>query len=459
MSSAPVSSASRPPGKIAGILRVAPEAFFVVSGQVVGAAGNIFAIRILTTLLPPAGYGQLALALTGAVLAQQLVFGPIGTACIRYFAPAQESGELGTYTRAIAKMFLAGTLALGVIALAVGFFLLETARLNLLPSLVAAAGFAWLSSADSMIDGIQNAARQRKIVALHQGIGAWLRLGIVVAVARYLTQNANSILWSYSAGYALLILSQLYFLSRTLGQAMRRTEVVGPESGRTNAPHATGPMLRSMWTYTWPFSAWGVFSWIQASSDRWALGAFAGLDQVGLYQSVYQVGYYPISMLTQFLLQVSTPIIFQRAGSGTDTGRRINAEELNNLLTRVVLAATALGAIASFLGGHRLLALVLAPAYRAHSPLISLLILASGCFAAGQIKSLNFMTSLSTHRLIAPKIVTAVAGAGLIVLGARYRGSYGVALAQLCFSLLYLGWIFLLDRRHSVLRTLPLEAA
>jgi O-antigen/teichoic acid export membrane protein len=137
----------------------------------------------------------------------------------------------------------------------------------------------------------------------------------------------------------------------------------------------------------------------------------------------------------------------------------MNAEGLNNLLTRVVLGATAVVALASYMGGHRVLALVLAPAYRAHSPLISLLILASGCFAAAQIKSLNFMTSLATHRLIAPKIVTAVAGAGLIVLGARYRGSYGVAAAQLAFSLSYIVWIFLLDRKHSVLRAVPAEAA
>ncbi len=333
----------------------------------------------------------------------------------------------------------------------------------------AAALFAWISSAGSMIDGIQNAARQRMIVALHQGAGAWLRLAIVVEVARYLAQDANSILWSYSAGYGLVIVSQLYFLARTLRRAMRVAESGGIELGRTDlgraelggreSAHATGPMLRSMWAYTWPFSAWGVFTWIQASSDRWALGAFAGLDQVGLYQSLYQVGYYPIAMLTQFLLQVSTPIIFQRAGSGADTRRRMNAEELNNLLTRVVLGATGLVALASYLGGHRLLALVLAPAYRAHSPLISLLILASGCFAAGQIKSLNFMTSLATHRLIAPKVVTAIAGAGLIVLGARYRGSYGVASAQLAFSMLYLAWIFLLDRRHSVLRAFAEDAA
>ena len=440
--------------RIARFLRIAPEAFFVVSGQVVGAAGNIFAIRVLTTLLPPAGYGQLALAMTGAVLAQQLVFGPIGTACLRFFAPAAESGELGVYVRAVARMFLAGTLALGAISVAVGIFIAGSARLNLLPMVAAAGVFAWISSAGSMIDGIQNAARQRMIVALHQGAGAWLRLGIVIEVARYLTQDVNSILWSYSAGYTVVMVSQLYFLQRTLRRSMR-----GTRSGSLQEPDAARPMLRSMWTYTWPFSLWGIFYWIQASSDRWALGAYAGLDQVGLYQSLYQVGYYPIAMLTQFLLQVSAPIIFQRAGSGADRGRRMNAEGLNNLLTRVVLGATAVVALASYMGGHRVLALVLAPPYRAHSPLISMLILASGCFAAGQIKSLNFMTSLATHRLIAPKIVTAVAGAGLIVLGARYRGSYGVAAAQLAFSLSYIVWIFLLDRKHSVLRAVPAEAA
>jgi O-antigen/teichoic acid export membrane protein len=432
------------------LLRVAPEAFFVILGQVVAAGGSIFAIRVLTTLLRPAAYGELALALTGAVLAQQLILGPIGTACERHFAPSAENRELGIYTRSILTLFASGTLALAAISISLGTVLWATGHRPWLSILAPAFAYAWISSASSMLDGIQNAARQRIIVAAHQGSGAWLRLGIVIALAKLMHIDSNCILWSFAAGYLLLICSQLFFLVRTL----RRLGYEAPAKGTS-----VRPMLKSMCRYTWPFSAWGIFTWIQSSSDRWALGAYTGLYQVGLYQSLYQVGYYPISMLTQFLLQVCTPIVFQRAGSGTDAKRRLVAEKLNNTLTWVVLLATGIAGILSALGGHRLLALVLAPGYRSHSGLISIFILASGCFAAGQIKSLNFMTSFSTQRLIAPKVVTAAVGTGLIVIGAFYRGSNGVAAAQLAFSALYLSWIFLLDRKHSTIGSVVAEVA
>lgn len=432
------------------LLRVMPEAFFVIFGQVVAAAGNIFGIRVLTTLLLPAAYGELALALTGAVLAQQLVLGPIGTACVRYFAPAMENHELRIYIRSILVLFAVGTIALAAISVGLGAILWITGYRLWLAVLVPAFVYAWISSASSMLDGIQNAARQRIIVAAHQGSGAWLRLAIIMAVARIVPADTNCILWSYTVGYLLLICSQLFFLNRTFRCFGSSEEAKGP---------STRPMLKSMCQYAWPFSAWGIFTWIQNSSDRWALGAYAGLYQVGLYQSLYQVGYYPISILTQFLLQVSMPIVFQRAGSGADSARKLIAERLNNALTWVVLAATGLGTVLSFMGGHRLLALVLAPAYRSHSGLITVFILASGCFAAGQIKSLNFMTSLSTPRLIAPKVVTAIVGAGLIVVGAAYRGTNGVAEAQLAFSALYLSWIFYLDRKHSTSRSALAEVA
>ena len=422
------------------VRRIAPEALLVIVGQVVAAAGNIFGIRVLTTLLRPAAYGEFALALTGALLAQQLILGPIGTASIRYFSTAVEDHKLHSYTRSILTMFAVGTFILAAISVALGVVFLATGHRPWLSTLPPAFAFAWISSASSMLDGIQNAARQRVIVAVHQGSGAWLRLAIVVAVARVVTTDSNSILWSYSAAYVLVIGSQLFFLRRTL---YRMGWVV-----QAHAP-STRSMLGAMWKYTWPFSVWGIFTWIQSSSDRWALGAFAGLQQVGLYQSLYQIGYYPIAILTQFLLQVCTPIVFQRAGSGTDSKRRLLAEELNNSLTWVVLAATVLGALLSYLGGHRLLALVLAPEYRSHSSLITIMIVASGCFAAGQVASLNLMTSFSTRRLIAPKMVTAIVGTVFITMGASYRGTIGVALGQAFFSIGYLAWILCLTRSSA----------
>ena len=432
------------------VTRIAPEAFFVILGQMIAAAGSIFQIRVITGLLHPSSYGELALALTGAVLAQQLILGPIGTASERYFAPSVESGELGVYIRAVGALFAGGTLALAAISAGLGLALWAAGWRSWLGILAPAFAYAWISSANSILDGVQNAARQRKIVAGHQGTGAWLRLGMVVLLARHMRVGCSGILLCFSLSYLLLMCSQLFFLARTLRRLGYR-----PPAGDTSFR----PMLQSMFRYAWPFSSWGIFTWLQASSDRWSLGAFAGLYQLGLYQSLYQIGYYPISMLTQFLLQVCTPIVFQRAGSGTDARRRQVAERLNNTLTWVVLVATGIATALSMLGGHRLLALVLAPGYRAQSSLISVFIFASGCFAAGQIKSLNLMTSFSTQRLIAPKVITAIAGTALIVAGAFWLGSKGVAAAQVAFSGFYFIWIFRLDRKISAARGPALEVA
>jgi ABC-type spermidine/putrescine transport system permease subunit II len=81
--------------------------------------------------------------------------------------------------------------------------------------------------------------------------------------------------------------------------------------------------------------------------------------------------------------------------------------------------------------------------------------LASGCFAAGQIGALNPMMSMNTRRLIAPKIVTAIAGSLLIAGGARAAGAAGVVAAQLCFSLGYLIWILCLNRRSPAFSAAP----
>jgi O-antigen/teichoic acid export membrane protein len=428
------------------IRRLAPEALLIGAGQGTAALGSIASVRVLTSLLRPSAFGEFALALTGATLAQQLILGPVATASVRYYAPAAESRTLGTYVRATIALFLIGSLILLGLSILLGACFLLAGHRQMLHSLHVAFLFAWVSSASSILDGIQNAARQRAIVAMHQGSGAWLRLALVIVAARAFGASSTGILWAYSAGYALLMASQAFFLFRTLRRA-----------GSLARSGSARPLLASMCRYAWPFSTWGIFTWLQSASDRWALGAYRGLHQAGLYQSLYQIGYYPAAMLTQFLLQVCMPVVFERAGAGGDAKRQRVAERFNNTLTGIVLCATLLGAALSYCGGHRLLALLLAPDYRSQSALITPLILASGCFSAGQIASLNCMTSFSTHRLIAPKVVTAMAGMGLNVWGAVYSGTSGVAAAQVIFSVTYLWWILRLNRRNVLPAFAPMR--
>ncbi len=400
--------------------RVGPEAAAVGAGQVVAALASIATIRVLTGLLRPDAFGELALAFTVAGLAQQFILGPVAMACVRYYAPSCESRQVSAFLRSVVALSGAGTLALAAIAAAAWFFLRAEGLSAWIPTLWAAASYAWLNSISSLLDGMQNAARQRKIVALHQGAGGWLRLVLAVMAIKMWGGSSQGTLYGYSAGYVILIASQTFFFARTLAAA---------KSGEKSGP--AGPLTLSMCQFAWPFSAWGLFTWVQSSADRWALGAYAGMYQMGLYQSIYQLGYYPASLITQFVLQVATPILFAKAGFGGEPARQEAAGSWNNRLMLAALGATVVGAGFSFAGGHKLLALLLAPAYRSQSSLVTWLMLASGCFAAGQIGALNPMMSMNTRSLIAPKIVTAIAGSLLIVGGARVAGAAGVVAAQL----------------------------
>lgn len=56
--------------------------------------------------------------------------------------------------------------------------------------------------------------------------------------------------------------------------------------------------MRQIWHFSWPFSVWGVFTWAQQSSDRWALQVYASTADVEMSAVLFQLGYTPINLAT-----------------------------------------------------------------------------------------------------------------------------------------------------------------
>jgi O-antigen/teichoic acid export membrane protein len=80
-----------------------------VLGQLAAVSGALLGVRLLTELLDPAAYGELALAMTVATLVNQVLLGPIGGGITRFYAPAQEQSALGDYLRASSRLVLLAT--------------------------------------------------------------------------------------------------------------------------------------------------------------------------------------------------------------------------------------------------------------------------------------------------------------------------------------------------------------
>jgi O-antigen/teichoic acid export membrane protein len=357
-------------------------------------------------------------------------------AFLRFFAPALETGQLRSFLPAFRRLLFLSSLVLSAVAVAalVGLPLAgQQAWVSL-----AAIGFVFslFSGYSAVLDSVQNAARQRVIVAWHDGLAPWLRFGLAVAlVAAFGTHS-----WLAMAGYALAALivlaSQFLFFRRKIvslsaAQAAPRIALVNDWS-------------QQMWHYAWPFALWGIFTWAQMASDRWSLQAFSGARNVGLYAVLYQLGYYPIVLVTNLVMQLVTPVVFSRAGDGSDIKRLRTTRQLNYRLVLGSLGLTGLATGMALLVHRPLFALLVAPSYQAASWMLPGLVLSGGLFAAGQIASLALMTDIRSRELIFPKIATALLGILLNALGASRLGLPGVVLASLGFSAAYLAWILIL---------------
>jgi O-antigen/teichoic acid export membrane protein len=284
-----------------------------------------------------------------------------------------------------------------------------------------------------MLDGVQNAARQRTVVAWHQGAGQWLRFLLAVTAVLAIGASSTAAMLGYAAAAALVLGSQWVFFRRT----------IRPLAGAEPAfqQRDVREMAGKMWEYGWPFATYGIFTWGQAASDRWALQYFRSISDVGLYQALYQLSYYPMTLASGLLLQLVTPILFARAGDGSDPLRVERTRRLINTMAGGSVGITVLAVGAMFFLREPIFALLVAPEYRAAASFAPGMVLASGLFACGQVAVLNLYSSAETRLLIAPKAGTALVGTTLNCVGAWFWGIKGVVAGSVVFSVVYLLWV------------------
>lgn len=414
--------------------RLSKEGFWVVLGQVIAVIGSLVGVRILTELLTPAAYGELALGMTVATLTHQTIIGPLSNGATRFYAPAQEQDDLGGYLCAVRRLVSSATAGIVFIIFLTVTGLLVAGQVVWVPMAVVALIFSIVSGYNSILSGIQNAARQRSIVAIHQGAESWLRFLFAAGLVLWLGNNSTVAMVGYAVAVLPVLVSQYVFFQKivTNGGTGLDKEVTWREQ---------------IWKYSWPFSVWGVFTWAQQVSDRWALGLFATTQDVGLYAVLFMLGYSPILTVTGVMTQFLAPILYQRAGDGSDRRRNANVISLGFRLTGFVLGVTAVVFFMAHLFHNQIFRVLVAREYVAVSYLLPWMLLGGGVLAAGQTIALNLMSQMRTRDIMVAKIATALLGVLSNLAGAYWFGITGIVMAGVLISLLYFGWMTMLSIR------------
>lgn len=415
--------------------RLFKEGGWIVFGQLLMVVGSLAGVRLLTELLPPYAYGELALGMTIATLVNQIILGPLGGGIIRFYAPAVEHGDLGGYLNAAKKLVLYATGIVILLAIFAAAVLMISGQTQWAAITASALMFAILSGYSANLSGIQTAARQRSIVALHQGVDPLLRSLVAAGMLLWLGMSSTVAMIGYAIAALLMLGSQTYFFQKIVrGKTFGQVDLGWQEN---------------IWKFSWPIGVFGIFTWFQLASDRWALQIFSSIGDVGSYAVLYQLGYYPISLLTGMAMQFLIPILYQRAGDARDSKRNADVNQLSWKMTWLSLSSTAIAFLVAILLHTQLFLILVAEEYRAVSYLLPWIILSGGIFASGQTLASNLQAQMKTREMMSAKIVTALLGVALNFAGAYWYGITGIICAGLIFSMLYFVWMVVLVNNGS----------
>ena len=303
---------------------------------------------------------------------------------------------------------------------------------------MAAFCFALLTGYNSVLNGMQNAARQRAVVALHHGLLSWGRFLLAAGMVLWLGASSATAMMGYCLATVPVLLSQWWFFHHTL----KPSSDIAAQAGDPSENRSWGAEIVH---YSWPFATWGILGWGRLVSDRWALQVFGTTEDVGFYAVLFQLGYYPITILTQLVTQLASPICFQRAGDASDSGRIRRVYVLTWRMTAGAIAATLVVVALAIYLDETIFQLLVASEYHSVARLLPGMLLAAGLFASAQCCTVGIQSHLKTRSLVTPKAVVHSIGVILNVLGAAWGGIAGVVLANIVYSAMHLLWMVILS--------------
>jgi O-antigen/teichoic acid export membrane protein len=414
--------------------RLTQEGTWILGGQIAAVIGSIVLVRVLTERLPPAEYGRLALGLTIGGIVNQVFFGGILAGIGRHYTVAAEEGNIKAYIDASKRLMLRATfavLALGIIA----FFTFRSSIESQWGGLaVLALSYSLISCYIFAASSVQNAARQRALVAIHGAADPWLRISATVLIVILIGASAESVLIGYAVSVLIVLASQTVFLARFVGKLAHDRPV-------------SRSWTEAIWKFSVPFYLWGPFTWSHLVSDRWLLEAFASTTEVGQFAVLYQLGYVPMSLATNFLVSFAGPILYQHAGKADDKDRISNVHRSSWQIAYLCMAVTLIGTAVTFAFHTWIYKLLVSDQYGESSYLLPWLILAGGGFATGQVLALKLMAEMRTSVMTKTKIITAAIGIVFNFTGGAIAGLQGVVIALAAFSIVYLSWMAILASR------------
>ena len=409
------------------------EASWITLGQILIALGGLAGIRLLTNVLPPESYGELGLGMAIASFISQIIYWPISNGATRLYSVAESKSAVFNFVSAINEMLKHAAFVVFVV-FAFGFvfniFIFDSLRAQYFVALLF---YTILSGCGSVYAGVLNASRRRAAIAISQSIEVWARF----ILAFFLISVFGGLSEWALTGFAIVSTIVVFWQYRSVSVSEDQiyTNEIGKDAWKIDITK-----------YIRPFFIIGLFVGVGAVSDRLILNAFASKTEVGLYVVLYQLGFYPITIITGVLVAFIEPIIYQRIGAGYNKETIAKSGKVINIIAIFMLGFSLFAALLASILSNLIFSIFTEKSYHQVSNYLPIVVLSGGLFAAGNALALKIQAYQLSSRLIAPKIGMAVFGVLANIIGAYGYGLKGVVFAGLATSSFYLLMVYLNSR-------------
>ncbi|MCQ8119520.1 lipopolysaccharide biosynthesis protein [Methylomonas rosea] len=386
------------------------DAFWALFGQAASALALLLGTRLLTELVSPAVYGQVAL-LNGFVALGVAVFSyPFICAGMRIVPECETAGERNALHAAVASLTLQVTaLAIAVLVLggfAYGYFIDGSCVLFLLAGVL-------LAMTVQRELGIQLAIGERKqrLASLWQTSDSVLRPALAIALVWWLGGNPEWVLLGY-------ILASL--LSNLVWMVVKRRSGVRPPATDSRS------FRREVWVYALPLIPMELIFWINGLGDRYVIGYLLTAADVGLYAATYMVVNEAFNRSAMVLLRTFQPAYFQAFSSQ-------QLQKAYSILWFWIASVAGLGVaglLLLLLTKDWVASMVLAKSYHAAVDLMPAMALGCALHALGTALAQPLLAHKRTKTLLKGRLCGAVTAAMTIPLLVSQYGLPGAAWAN-----------------------------
>ncbi len=386
------------------------DAFWALFGQLASAIASLAGTRILTELVTPDIYGQVALLNGFVALGVTLFSYPFICAGMRILPECLNKGEQAVLYAVVARLTVRITaVAIALLVLGGGLYSYFSNSDFWMFMLVG----ALLMVTVRRELGIQLLIGQRKQrgASLWQTSDSILRPSLAIALVMWGGQKVEWVLLGYIAASV---------LSNTIWSLALGAK---PDSKRSIITRNFGT---DVWAYALPLIPMELIFWVNGLGDRYVIGYLMTAAEVGLYAATYTIVNEAFNRSAMVLLRTFQPVYFQHyAQYRVREGFRILW-----IWIGCVVALGIIGVLLVLVTKDWVAAMVLAKSY--HSAIELMPAIAIGCalHAFGTVVAQPLLAAKRTRVLLLGRVCGAVTAAISIPLMVADFGLLGAAMAN-----------------------------